>query len=111
MVKEYILKEGEYWGHEVYFPDGIPSHDVTSKLIARGFKKTDDDTYFIPREALALFITVAEPHRVAILQHNCLCGGIITKEDWDDFLDLLNQLKAANVKGIDKFCDKVRNFI
>ena len=108
---EYILKEGEYWGHEVHFPDGMPHHDVISKLTAYGFKETSDGTFFIDRELLALFITLAEPHRVAILQHNCLCGGIITEKDRNSFLDLLNQLKAANVAGVGNLCDKLRRFI
>ena len=104
-----MLKEGEYWGHEVYFPDGNPPQDTFDKLGHHGFERTDDDTYFIPRESLGLFITGAEPYRVAILQPNCLCGGVITPEDMDGMLDMINQLKKAGVQGIESFYEKIGN--
>ena len=87
------MKKGEYWGHEVYFPESRPLQDTIDKLEKRGFDRSDDG-FYIHREKLALFITVAAPHRVAILQHNILLrDGEPAANNWNK---VINQIFRRN---------------
>ena len=100
------LKEGEYVGHEVYFPGDDPPQEVIDKLISNGFCKSNDG-FYIPEEALELFKMIAHPYKVDIMQGYIILGGVSFTEQMTQLLDMVNQLKAAGVHGVDNYIEKI----
>jgi len=108
MSRDY-LKEGEYVGHEVYFPDADPPQEVIDKLESSGFCKSKDG-FYIPIEGLDLFKALAHPYQVGIMQGNIILGGGDPYETMNSILDMINQLKAAGVHGIDNYIEKIKRY-
>ncbi|MBA7652652.1 hypothetical protein ES703_60487 [subsurface metagenome] len=103
------LKEGEYVGHEVYFPDDDPPQEVIDRLKHYGFCQSKDG-FYISREELEVFKTIAAPYKVGIMQDNIILGGGDPFEKMDQLLDMINQLKDAGVQGIDKYIEKIKRY-
>ncbi len=103
-----ILRQGEYVGHEVYFPDDypFPPQEVIDRLKHYGFIQSDDG-FYIPREAVETFKVLAHPHKVDFLQPNIILGGHNHDELMNQALDMINALKKAGVNGIDKWIEKL----
>jgi len=106
------LRQDQYIGYEVYFPEGDVPQSTHDLLKAYGFCKSKDG-YYIPIELLDIFKALASPHKVGILQ-----GTIILEKDtpeninrvMNQLLDMINELKAAGVGGIDNFLDKIKRY-
>lgn len=103
---EDYLKEGEYVGHEVYFPGEDPPQEVVDRLKCYGFIRSKDG-FYIPGEALELFKMLAHPHKVDIMQDNIILGGGDPGQAMNQMLDMMNQLRAAGVHGIENWVDKI----
>jgi len=108
MSKDY-LKEGEYVGHEVYFPCEYPPQEVIDKLKSNGFIQSKDG-FYISREEFELFKTLAYPYKVDIMQDNIILGGGDPYEATNQILDMINQLKYAGVQGIDNYIEKIKKY-
>ena len=94
-----ILKQGEYIGHEVYFPEYVPP-EMIDKLKSYNFSKSPDG-FYIPIESYELFCLLVFPCKVGILQHSIILGGVIDLEArQNQILDLANELKNAGVEGV-----------
>ena len=105
-----ILKDGEYIGHEVYFPGDVPQ--ATIDLLKRyGFCKSKDG-FYIPKESLDMFRLLAHPYEVDLLQPNIILGrDIPLKQRQDLILDMINALTKAGVMGIDTYKKKIYPFM
>ncbi len=108
MPRDY-LKEGEYVGHEVYFPDDNPPQEVIDRLKHYGFIQSKDG-FYISREEFELFKILAHPYKVDIMQGNIILGGGDPYETMNSILDMINQLKAAGVHGIDNYIEKIKKY-
>ena len=102
------MREPTYIGHEVYFPnDDVPQ--TTIDLLKRyGFCKSSDG-FYIAREELGTFRSLASPYRVELLQPNITLGGEDPEELMNQLLDMVNALKEAGVQGVDNFIAKIKD--
>jgi len=105
-MNETYLKEGEYVGHEVYFPGEDPPQEVMDRLKAVFCRSKDG--FYISREELEQFRILAHPHKVDIMQDNIILGGGNYEETMNAILDMINQLKVAGVHGIDNYIVKIK---
>ena len=94
----------EYIGHEVYFPGDDPPQEVIDRLKAYGFIQS----FYIPRGTVEIFKSLAHPYKIDFMQPNIILGGYNTEDIENKFLDMINELKAAGVGGIDNFINKVK---
>jgi len=106
MVRDY-LKEGEYIGHEVYFPSNDPPQEIIDRLKDYGFIQSKDG-FYIPREAFEIFKVLAYPYKVDIMQDNIILGDGDPYKTMNEMLDIINQLKVAGIQGIDNFIEKIK---
>ena len=106
MSRDY-LKEGEYVGHEVYFKGEDPPQEVMDRLGAIFCRSSDG--FYISREELEQFKILAHPYQVSIMQDNIILGGGNPEESMNQILDMINQLKAAGVQGIENYIEKIKD--
>lgn len=100
-----MLKEEEYIGHEVYFREKPPQEIID--VLARTFIQSEDG-FYIAREELELFRTLAHPYKVDIMQNDIILGGSNPSDAMDKLLDMINQLKVAGVQDIDNYIEKIK---
>lgn len=106
MASRDLLEDGEYVGHEVYFPGEDPPQEVIDRLEAQGFIQSKDG-FYISREELDKFKAIASPYKVDIMQDNIILGGGNPYEQVNQFLDMINALRNAGVHGVENWIKKV----
>ncbi len=102
------FEDGKNIQLEVWLPDDIPIN-IVNELISVGFVKCSDG-FYIPEESYELFCSMASPYEVSIFQR--FEGMEISLEVRQNMiLDMLNDLKAAGVHGIDTWLKKVSPYM
>ena len=105
-----MLREGEYIGHEVYFPDHDVPQSTIDLLRAYGFCQSSDG-FYIPIESLDIFKTLSCPYKVGIMQSNIILEKDTPEQRehiMNQLLDMINKLKVAGVHGVDNFIQKIK---
>lgn len=93
---------------EVWLPHDIPQHFV-DELISYGFEKGKDG-FYIPEESFGLFSSIVFPYKATIFQR-FVHHEIPLEVRQNMILDMLNNLKAAGVHGIDTWLKKISPYM